>query len=198
MTNLWLTMSDDEHDKLSREEKEIKDKADRENEAAEEAALPYTWRQELGEVDIVVLVPKGTRGKDLSVIIQKKKLSVGLKGKDKIMEGELCKEIKVEDSTWTLEDQQSILIHLEKVNRQQWWENVLTHHPKIDTRKIQPENSKLSDLDGETRGMVEKMMFDNQQKQMGKPTSDELKKVEALKKFQAAHPELDFSNAKIS
>ncbi|KIJ21804.1 hypothetical protein PAXINDRAFT_159827 [Paxillus involutus ATCC 200175] len=191
-------MSDEEYDKLSKEEREIKENADREREAEEQGALPYTWRQELGEVDIVVPVPKGTRGKDLVVTIQKKRLSVGLKGKDKTMEGELCKEIKVEDSTWTLEDQQSIVIHLEKVNKQQWWENVLTHHPKIDTRKIQPENSKLSDLDGETRGMVEKMMFDNQQKQMGKPTSDELKKVEALKKFQAAHPELDFSNAKIS
>ncbi|CAE7208170.1 unnamed protein product, partial [Rhizoctonia solani] len=152
----------------------------------------------LGDVDMVVPLPKGTRARDLVVKIAKKKLSAGLKGKEPILEGELCQEIKMEESTWTVEDQQSLHIHLEKVNQWQWWENVLTHHPKIDTRKITPNNSKLSDLDGETRGMVEKMMYDNQQKQMGKPTSDEQKKMEALKKFQAAHPELDFSNAKIS
>ncbi|KAJ7786255.1 HSP20-like chaperone [Mycena metata] len=190
-------MSDD-YDSLSKEERELRDKQDRAREITEQAALPYQWTQELGEVDVVVPVPKGTRGKDLVVVMQKKKLSVGLKGQDKILEGELCKEIKVEDSTWTLEDNESVLIHLEKINQQQWWENVLTHHPKLDTRKIEPGNSKLSDLDGETRGMVEKMMFDNQQKQMGKPTSDELKKQEALKKFQDAHPEMDFSNAKFS
>ena len=131
--------------------------------------MPYTWRQELGEVDIVIPVPKGTRGKNLNVVIQKKRLSVGLKGQDNIIEGELCKEIKVEDSTWSLgrstlrcicydvlmywdvEDQQSVLVHLEKLNNTQWWENVLIHHPKIDTRKIEPPNSKLSDLDGEMR-----------------------------------------------
>ena len=56
----------------------------------------------MGDVDIVVPVPKGTRARDLQVIIGKKKLSVGLKGKDKIMDGELCKEIKMEDSTWTV------------------------------------------------------------------------------------------------
>jgi hypothetical protein len=49
------------------------------------------------------------------------------------------------------EDQQAVHIHLEKLNTQQWWENVLTHHPKINTRKIEPGNGKLSDLDGETR-----------------------------------------------
>lgn len=65
-------------------------------------ALPYTWKQQLADVDIEVPVPKGTRGKQLNVVIQKKKLSVGLKGEEPIMSGELCKEIKVEDSTWTI------------------------------------------------------------------------------------------------
>ncbi|KAF8632578.1 hypothetical protein AX15_001786 [Amanita polypyramis BW_CC] len=149
---------DTDYEKLSKEEKEARDKADRAREAAEQAALPYSWIQELGEVDIVIPMAKGTRARDLAVIIDKKKLSVGVKGREPIMSGELCKEIKVEDSTWTLEDNQAVHIHLEKLNKQAWWENVLTHHPKINTQKIEPPTSKLSDLDGETRGMVEKMM----------------------------------------
>jgi hypothetical protein len=50
----------------------------------------------------VVPVPKGTRARDLVVVIAKKRLSIGLKGKDPIMAGDLCQDVKLEDSTWTL------------------------------------------------------------------------------------------------
>ncbi|KAI9885443.1 MAG: hypothetical protein M1823_002749 [Watsoniomyces obsoletus] len=173
-------------------ERERNDAAQKQREEAEQASLPYKWTQTISDVDINIPVPGTLRGRDIEVILKKKTIRVGIKGQDPIINGDFPKEIHVDESTWTLEtlstSQKEISIHLDKINKMEWWPHVITSAPKIDTSKIVPENSKLSDLDGETRSMVEKMMYDQRQKELGKPTSDEEKKMDMLRRFQDQHP----------
>ncbi|XP_062228541.1 protein BOBBER 1-like [Phragmites australis] len=158
----------------------------------------YSWTQQLPEVNITVPVPQGTKSRFVVCEIKKDHLKVGLKGQSPIIDGELYKPIKVDDCFWSIEDGKSLSILLTKHNQMEWWKSVIKGDPEVDTQKVEPENSKLSDLDPETRQTVEKMMFDQRQKQMGLPTSDEMQKQEILKKFMAEHPEMDFSGAKIA
>ncbi|TDZ68147.1 Nuclear movement protein nudC [Colletotrichum trifolii] len=176
--------------------------AARTKEAEEQNALPYKWQQTIADVDITFNVPGNYKSRDLVIDLKKNKITAGVKGQEPILSGDLSHAIHVDDSTWTLasapDGTKLVEIHLDKVNKMEWWAHVVTSAPKIDVSKITPDSSKLSDLDGETRGMVEKMMWDQRQKEMGLPTSEEQKKLDILKKFQAEHPEMDFSNAKIS
>eukprot|EP00930_Biecheleria_cincta_P055885 TRINITY_DN42136_c0_g1_i1.p1 TRINITY_DN42136_c0_g1~~TRINITY_DN42136_c0_g1_i1.p1 ORF type:complete len:333 (+),score=109.26 TRINITY_DN42136_c0_g1_i1:143-1141(+) len=158
----------------------------------------YTWTQTLGALEVFVPVPPGTKAKQVVCDIGLEKLKVGIKGQELILDSKLHSKVKPDDSMWTLVDNKIVQITMEKHDNMKWWNCVCEGDATIDTKKIVPENSKLSDLDGETRQTVEKMMYDQRQKQLGLPTSDQEKQHELLAKFKAAHPEMDFSKAKIN
>ena len=158
----------------------------------------YTWQQTLQDVDVRVRIPVGTTSKQVICEFKKTKWVFGLKGQAPMIDGELYGEVQTDDCVWTMEDKTTVLVSFTKRSDMEWWDCVVKGDPKIDTKKVTPENSQLSDLDGETRSTVEKMMFDQHQKQKGLPTSDELQKQDMMKKFMDAHPEMDFTQCKFT
>ena len=176
-----MPLSAEEYDALTPDAQRAYDAAEAERERAEQAALPYRWTQALDHVEVSVPVPEGTRAKQVRVDLGRTRLCVVVQGTTVVevraallTQGELAKPVRPDDCTWTIgtrratdaDDGTTLVIHLEKENQNEWWAHVVTHHPRIDTTKIRPEDSKLSDLDGETRyvttdepsAMVEKMM----------------------------------------
>lgn len=145
----------------------------------------YTWTQTLSELNVMIDVPENTRGRDLDVTIAKRHLKVGLKSQAPtlLVNAPLTKPIICDDSFWTVEDGQRLAINLQKSNQMEWWECVCEGDDKINLKKVEPENSKLDELDGETRQTVEKMMFDQRQKAAGLPTSEEQNKHDMFEKF---------------
>ena len=172
----------------------------------------YTWTQTLSEVTVTLPpLPAGTASKALSVSISASHVSVALRSAlsaPLLPSTALNAAVRADDSTWTLEAEggaKVLRLYLPKAKGMEWWPRLLVdEEPPIDVTKIEPENSQLSDLDGETRATVEKMMLEQRTKAAaaagggGHAPLDDSGKEAALKRFMDAHPEMDFSQAKFS
>jgi len=161
----------------------------------------YSWSQtDIKEIGISIPVPSTIKGKDVTVKYEAKTLLVQIKGQDPIIDGEFHQLIKPDSLVWTLEEVKNgkmITISFEKFDTMKWWDCAIKGEQCIDTTKINPEATKLSDIeDPDMKAQVEKMMFDTRQKSMGLPSSEELGKQNMMDQFMKSHPEMDFSKCK--
>ena len=144
----------------------------------------YFWTQTLNETTVYIDVPKGTRGKDIDCKITASKLHLRIKGQEEyLINGELDGKVKT-DSMWTIDDRKTVVITLDKCV-ETWWKSVVKGDPEIDTQKVD-STKKVADYDEETQGVIRKIMFDQNQKRLGLPTSDEMKSNEILEKARYA------------
>ena len=145
----------------------------------------YSWTQTLAEVVVAIPLPAGTRASACDVSFMRTHLRAGLKEADPILSGQLDASVLPDECTWSVQDGRTLEVTLTKADTMKWWARVIEGEPSIDVTKVEPENSKLGDLDAETRATVEKMMWDQRQKAMGRPTSEEAAKLVAIEKFKA-------------
>jgi hypothetical protein len=67
------------------------------------------------EVRVPLNVSFAPKTRDLVVDIKKGSLVVGVKGQPPILDGLLHRNVKVDDSFWTIEDKKTVVLTLQKV-----------------------------------------------------------------------------------
>ncbi|CAD7950811.1 unnamed protein product [Amoebophrya sp. A120] len=140
----------------------------------------YRWSQTLEELTVEFLLEPngGVKSKDVSVEIKSESVKISYQ-KKVVFEDKLLERVEPMDCIWNLEDSKKVVLTLDKI-RKTWWKAVFQDGPEIDTTKIE-STKRIDDYDGETQGAIRKIVFDQNQKHQGKPTSDQIKTAELMK-----------------
>ena len=127
----------------------------------------YIWTQTAKDVSLYFKISNNVKSKDISVELHPNTISIKIKG-IVVLEGELFGIIKVENCTWLInsdDDIRELVVELDKKKFDEWFPHVIKSEPEIDLSKIVPPNANISDLDQETRATINKMMFEQQEKE---------------------------------
>jgi hypothetical protein len=88
----------------------------------------YEWNQTLDAVTVFVLLPDKVKATSLDIKLTCIKLTAGLKGQPPILSGDWFKNIKTDESMWSVEshgDKRILHLTLKKFEGQEWWNSVL-------------------------------------------------------------------------
>jgi hypothetical protein len=105
-------------------------------------------------------------------------IKILIKGEN-YFEGEFCEKIKPDDSNWSIEDNKFIILFLEK-GQEIIWKSAFKGHKEIDTKTVD-NSKKIDEFDTETQAALNKIVYEQNRKKNGLPTTEEEKKLNALK-----------------
>ncbi|KAM9735042.1 nudC domain-containing protein 3 [Menidia menidia] len=144
----------------------------------------YSWSQDYTDVEVRVFVPPTVlRGRQVSVDLQSGGVRVSVRdgGEEKtLMDGEFTHKINTENSLWSLEPGNCVVMSLSKTS-EVWWNAVLKGETEIDVNQINRERS-MASVDEEEHAVLDRLTFDYHQKLQGKPQSHEMKVHDMLRK----------------
>ncbi|XP_053648931.1 nudC domain-containing protein 3 isoform X3 [Cherax quadricarinatus] len=145
----------------------------------------YAWTQTIEDMEVRVTVPDNVlRGKQVRVILQASFIEVGVQEPGLVwhtlLKGKLIHNIKAEESLWSLLPGEHISIHLEK-SEECWWDRLMSSEDPIDLKKISAERD-YATLPQEERQKIQQLVWNKQQQDQGKPTTDQLKMESVLRK----------------
>jgi hypothetical protein len=140
----------------------------------------YNWSQGVGDVTIQFTLKQKINKKMLKIDMTVNHLKIVIQGMDKpLIDDDFCEKIIPDDSNWTIEDGQSIILFLEKAT-EIIWKSAFKGGKEIDTKTV--DNSKrIDEFDSETQAALNKIVYEQNRKRNGLPTTEEEKKLEALK-----------------
>ena len=111
-----------------------------------------------------------------------KHLKVILKSNDneEIVNGELFGKIKADESYWSIEDGNKLILTLCK-DQEMIWKTIIQGDQEIDPKTV--DNSKRIDqFDVETQGHLQKVLYEQNRKLNGLPTTEEMEQQKAMEK----------------
>ncbi|KAF8819920.1 NudC family protein [Cardiosporidium cionae] len=137
----------------------------------------YVWNQTFQEVTVEFPLNTNCKKHDLEIVIDFQYLLIKCKGKI-LTDGQLCRPINREDSVWTIEDENTLILTLYK-KEEYWWQSVIIGDPEIDLTKVESKKS-VEDYDGKMQAQIRKIWHQQAEKALSK--AEKMDQSDLLKK----------------